>query len=337
MNLRHLMHRRKFGELATGAAASLAVAQIAGRKPALAAPVASPVASPVPSIDLQATIDALVPSDGGVYGFVVQDPDGTDHYRCNPGVPFVAASLYKLPLMAHIHKLAESGIFALSDVIWLDEWFWSEGDDSYYDWSWMGAGVTIDELLYAMGAWSSNVAAWALATLVDWWDVQVTANEIGMTGTIMFAVTPELAVWPPVPGDGDSEDDMWTASSFIDTMYGWSPVMITTPGDIATYFRGLLAGTVVSEFASQAIYDVLAMQVINDRLPALLPEGTTVVHKTGNLLQVVHDAGIIYTNTGPVIVVGMSEAFYDEWGAWNALQQLALTVYDAFSVPVATS
>jgi hypothetical protein len=45
----------------------------------------------------------------------------------------------------------------------------------------------------------------------------------------------------------------------------------------------------------------------------------------------VHDAGIIYTAGGPAIVVGMSEAMPDEWVAISALQQLALTVFDAFN------
>ncbi len=289
----------------------------------------TPEASPEAN-DLQAAIDALTPVDGGVYGFVVEDAAGVARYRQNPGVPFVAASLYKLPLMAHIYKLSKQGNFSLSDQIILDEWFWSEGTDSYYDHAWLGAAISIDELLFAMGAWSSNVAAWALATLVNWWDVQQTAFEIGMTGTHMFAVTPELAVWPPVPGDGDSPDAMFAAAAFIDIVYGWSPVMITTPGDIATFFRALLGGNVVSASASWEMLAILGRQAITDRFPALLPDGVEVVHKTGNLSQVLHDAGIIYTPTGPVVVVGMCEAFIDEWGAWNALQQLALTVYGAF-------
>lgn len=293
-----------------------------------AASPATSEASPE-AIDLQRAIDALLPVDGGVYGFVVEEPDGVARYRHNPGVPFVAASLYKLPLMAHVFKLVEQGQFALADLLVLDEWFWSEGTDSYYDHAMLGASVSIDELLFAMGAWSSNVAAWALATLVDWWDVQQTAHEIGMTGTLMFAVTPELPVWPPAPGEGDAADSMWAAAAFIDAVYGWSPVMITTPGDIALFFRALLNGTVISASASWDMLAILQRQAITDRFPALLPEGAELAHKTGNLNQVLHDAGIIYTPAGPVIVVGMCEAFYDEWGAWNALQQLALTVYDA--------
>jgi beta-lactamase class A len=266
-----------------------------------------------------------------VYGVVVLDPTTGERFSHNATVPFVAASLYKLPLMAHIHKLARLGSFSLADTVILDEWFWSEGSDSYYDEAWLGAAVTIDELLFAMGAWSSNVAAWALATLVYWPDVQVTAREIGMTDTWMFVTTPEFAAWPPMPGESDHPDAMLAAAGFIDALYGWSPVMITTPQDIATFFAGLLSGQVVSLEASWAILAVLSKQAISDRFPALLPESAWLAHKTGNLPQVVHDAGIIYTAGGPAIVVGMSEAMPDEWVAISALQQLALTVFDAFN------
>lgn len=327
-NRRHLLCRRDvIGVALTG---------LLFAAPVSASSKATPVASPEP-IDLAAAIDALLPVDGGVYGFVVEDPDGEVHFRHNPGVPFVAASLYKLPLMAHIFKLSEQGLFSRADVLVLDEWFWSEGTDSYYDHAMLGASVSIDELLFAMGAWSSNVAAWALATLVDWWDVQITVQEIGMTGTLMFAVTPELTIWPPAPGDDDSPDAMRSAASFIDAVYGWSPVMITTPGDIAVFFRALLNGTAISASASWEMLAILQRQAITDRFPALLPDGAELAHKTGNLSQVLHDAGIIYTPAGPRIVVGMCEAFVDEWGAWNALQQLALTVYSANLGPAEVS
>jgi beta-lactamase class A len=283
------------------------------------------------AVDFVTIIDPIIPADGGVYGVVVLDPNAATLYSHNATVPFVAASLYKLPLMAHIHKLAKLGMIDLTDTMVLDEWFWSEGTDSFYDHDWLGAAVTIEELLFAVGAWSSNVAAWALATLVYWPDVQATAREIGMTDTWMFVTTPELAAWPPFPGDSDRLDSMATASGFIDAIYGGSPVMITTPRDIATFFAGLIAGKVVSLKASWDILSVLSRQAIGDRFPALLPERAWLAHKTGNLPQVVHDAGIIYTASGPAIVVGMSEAMPDEWVAINALQQLALTVYDAFN------
>jgi beta-lactamase class A len=246
-------------------------------------------------------------------------------------VPFISASLYKLPLMAHIYTLIERGELHLSDTVLLQEVFWAEGEDGYYDWSWVGMTTTVEEALFAVGAYSSNVAAWALATLTTWPEVEATARAIGMVDTYMYVSPYALPNWPPVPGNGDSPEAHVTAVTFIDTMAAaWGPVMLTTPRDIATFFSGLLAGRVVSVRASWAMIDILSRQAITDRFPQLLPEQAWLAHKTGNLDQVIHDAGIIYAGAGPVIVVGMVEATVDEWSAITTLQHLALAVYQAY-------
>jgi beta-lactamase class A len=76
--------------------------------------------------------------------------------------------------------------------------------------------------------------------------------------------------------------------------------------------------------------DILSRQAIGDRFPQFLPEQAWLAHKTGNLGQVIHDAGIIYTGDGPAIVVGMAQAMADEWSAVSMLQHLALAVYQAY-------
>jgi beta-lactamase class A len=106
---------------------------------------------------------------------------------------------------------------------------------------------------------------------------------------------------------------------------------VTSPGDMARLFQLLLAGTVVSPQASQEMLDLLAQQEINDRLPAALPAGTRVAHKTGNLDDVVHDAGVIYAPRGPVIVAILCDQVEDEAGVDVLMQRIAKAVYDAYS------
>jgi len=48
--------------------------------------------------------------------------------------------------------------------------------------------------------------------------------------------------------------------------------------------------------------ELLGRQRINDRIPALLPPGTPVAHKTGLENGVCHDSGIVFTSHGPVLV-----------------------------------
>ncbi len=102
---------------------------------------------------------------------------------------------------------------------------------------------------------------------------------------------------------------------------------VTSAADMARLFR-LLAGEVVSAEASSAMLNLLVHQAINDRLPAELPAGAVVAHKTGNLPGLVHDAGVIYTPTGPLVVAALSEGV-DEAEAAEVIARLGALVYRA--------
>lgn len=98
-------------------------------------------------------------------------------------------------------------------------------------------------------------------------------------------------------------DDGLVAYAFVDE---FTP-NVTTAKDIGWLYAQLLQGLVVSPEASAEMLMLLTDQQVNDRLPAYLPEGTVVAHKTGNLEGIVHDAGVIYAPAQEVIVVVLSD------------------------------
>jgi beta-lactamase class A len=75
----------------------------------------------------------------------------------------------------------------------------------------------------------------------------------------------------------------------------------TTAADQITFYERLLEGQVVGPAASEQMLELLEAQQENDRLPAKLPTGTLVAHKTGELDGVRNDSGIIFTPNGPII------------------------------------
>jgi beta-lactamase class A len=320
-----------------------------GATPVVVTPTASPMATPAPAtpsaaaspINVQATsaqdlashIPSILAADTGVYGVVVIDPSGAIAYEHNADVPFISASLYKLPLMAQIYAMIGSGLVTLDQEIVLDPSFypdWDVSGDSYYSTDFMWMTTTVQEALFAAGAYSSNVGALALASLTTWPDIDAMAKSLGMTSTDLVVYPAGLAAWPPALGTSDDAASMAQAVAFVETQTADGPVMITTPRDVATFFQRLLANNVVSPETSAAITDVLSQQVVDDRFPQLLPEGTQLIHKTGNLDHVVHDAGAIYTTSGPVILAALSEDSVDDDIATAIIQQLALTAYTAY-------
>ncbi|MDP3941620.1 MAG: serine hydrolase [bacterium] len=87
---------------------------------------------------------------------------------------------------------------------------------------------------------------------------------------------------------------------------GESPV--TTASDIGLFFEKLYTGKLADPESTDDMLSLLKRQRLNGKLPKLLPEGTVVAHKTGELDTISHDAGIVYTPMGDYIIVVLSDS-----------------------------
>ena len=105
--------------------------------------------------------------------------------------------------------------------------------------------------------------------------------------------------------------------------------------------KALYQGRVVDPENDAAILDEMALCQTNTRLPARLPEGTRVAHKTGTLDHLACDVGIIYTPAGHYILscfyngnLATEEEYtgssYSEVGT-GILADLSCKVYQAYN------
>jgi beta-lactamase class A len=118
----------------------------------------------------------------------------------------------------------------------------------------------------------------------------------------------------------------------------------TTAADVARFFEQARAGTLLGpggEAATSELYDLLGEQQVNDRLPAGLPPGTPIAHKTGDRVHWAHDAGII-SGTREVLLVVLSGPWAapccdadhpgpGEHRAFGAIAELARRVWSSVS------
>src|SRR5262249_27108805 len=65
----------------------------------------------------------------------------------------------------------------------------------------------------------------------------------------------------------------------------------------------LAAGRAVDREASQQMIGILERQTFNDAIPAGLPAGTRVAHKTGEITKIQHDAAIVFAPRPFVLVI----------------------------------
>ncbi|HEX6060652.1 MAG TPA: serine hydrolase [Candidatus Limnocylindria bacterium] len=253
------------------------------------------------SADLVIQVDGLVkafPGDTGVY---IADPlVAQPLYAHDADVSFIAASIYKLGILVHVESLVDSGALKYSDTIEI------QPEDITDDGSYEVAGtvMTVDEALEAMITVSDN------GTALEFWrslgpeNINATLQRLGLTD---FHIATD-----------DNDDNTVTARV------------------VGQFFTLLAQRKLVSAAASDRMLARLERNQINDRLPAGLPNGTIVAHKTGNLGFATHDAGIIYTPSGARVVVGLT-ANTDEEEAVHFLGGLGALVYSAVLEPPANA
>jgi len=236
------------------------------------APIASPP-TPPPAATLDTTplvtpVRGLVDGFDGTAGVVIAFPGVPEPiYMTHADMPFIAASLYKLAVLLHVERLVERGALSYDDTITIED------ADVTIDGSNEPAGttLTIDDALEEMITYSDNGCALALLRV---YGANATNADLAAAGITGFRVA-----------ENADEDHMVTARA------------------VATFFDRLATRQLVSPAASNRMLARLERQTINDRLPRDLPDGVLVAHKTGDLVGLVHDAGVIEAPNGPRIAV----------------------------------
>jgi beta-lactamase class A len=109
---------------------------------------------------------------------------------------------------------------------------------------------------------------------------------------------------------------------------------VTTPNEFARLLVQIYKGQIVSDSSSQKIVELLKLQMVNDRIPRLLPPEATVAHKTGEVDDTRNDCGIVYAKNHDFVFCALTRENQDKrWVSDNAalitIAELARMVYDA--------
>jgi len=212
---------------------------------------------------------------------------------------FHAASTMKIPVMIEVLRRAQAGAFSLDQEILLVNQFASLADGSPFSlnmaddgdsvlYGKIGERVKIRELLQRMIVRSSNLATNQLIELVGAANVTATAHSLG---------APRMSVLRGV------EDQKAFDKGMINT---------TTSADLAALLEGIEKGTVLSSDNSAEMREILLAQEFNEKIPAGLPPGTRVAHKTGEITAVSHDAAVVYPpSRKPYVLVVLTKGIRD--------------------------
>ena len=228
---------------------------------------------------------------------------------------FHAASTMKTPVMIEVYKQADEGRFRLTDSITVTTEFksivdstftLSPDDDSEHTlYELVGKQTTIADLVNRMITQSSNIATNILVDLVGASNVTQTLRSIGANDIIVLR--------------GVEDGKAYQAGLNNKT----------SAFDLMLIYEQLALGKVVNESACQQMIDVLSAQEFNTIIPAKLPQGVKVAHKTGWITGLHHDSGIVFMPDGrKYVVVILSHKLEDEKKAIEAMSEVSRKIYE---------
>jgi beta-lactamase class A len=269
-------------------------------------------------MDLGERLEARI-AEGGAETVSVyyRDLNSGDSLLLNADMRVHAASMMKVPVMIQLYRDQEAGLLSLEESTTIAKTFRSIVDGSPYDLSApddsdtllydrVGEQESIRELMVRMITVSSNLATNILIELVGAERTTATMRELG----------------------ADSIEVLRGVEDAKAYQAGMSNT--TTARDLGVIFTAIAEHRAASTASCEQMVDVLLRQEFNDGIPAALPSGTPVAHKTGWISQyVTHDAGIVYRPDGRrYVLVVLTAGVEDDNAADRLIADLSRIVWD---------
>lgn len=276
-----------------------------------------PRVAPTTDDSLRARIESRIARvPGATVGVAFRDLSRSDTLYLGADERFHAASTMKVPVMIELFRRIDRHRLSLDQRLELKNEFASIVDGSPYTlnagddsdslvYTWTGSKVTVRDLLEHMITRSSNLATNTLIGLVGAQAANATAHALGAR---------DIQVLRGVEDGKAFEAGMNN---------------MTTARDLATLMAAIETGVAASRASIDSMRAVLLRQEFNDEIPAGLPPGTRVAHKTGQITGHLHDAAIVYPRgRGPYVLVVLTRGIDDEKVARSLIADISRLVYE---------
>ena len=293
---------------------------------------------------LQELFERTAQKGTGLLGIGFKDMNTGEEVYYNGDKVFPLASVYKIFVLCELFRMQKAGTFSFADRHTLLESEKSIGS-GILELIGEGAVFSMMDLIMLMMSISDNTATKLLQQYTS--DETVTANIIeplGMQDTLYrsgaglcnyYNVTVEE--YRKVTSSG-GRFHARNGSYFrcVEPKNRQS-----SPRDMLKLLSLLQAGKFIDEETDRKILDIMLKCQTNSRIPAKLPHGVTVAHKTGTIDHLTNDCGIVYTDCGSYVLTLFyngnlaSEEEYEgtSWDAFGTalLAQLSRDIYDIYT------
>jgi beta-lactamase class A len=230
---------------------------------------------------------AVSHADVAVY---FQTLDGKAEWWFHPDDSFHAASTMKIPVMIELFHQVKEGKIRFDDPLLIHNEFHSIIDDSPYKldptddsetdlYKAEGQTRTLRQLCDLMITVSSNFATNLLIQKLGVENIRASVHSLGADGMNVLRGV---------------EDSKAFEKGLNNT---------TTARALAILLAAIAEGKALDTDSSRQMIEILERQHFNEGIPAGLPPGTRVAHKTGEITKIHHDAAIVYAPRPFVLVI----------------------------------
>jgi len=265
--------------------------------------------------DAKKSVLARIEKSGADVGIAFRTLDGKDEWYSRADESFHAASTMKVPVLIELFHQVKDGKLKLSDPLVVRNEFRSivdgslfkldAADDSEADlYKTEGQTRTISQLAELMITVSSNLATNLLIEKLGVENIRATVHSLGADGVNVLRGV---------------EDGKAFEKGMNNT---------TTARGLATLMTAIGDGKAVDSESSQQMAAILERQKFNEAIPAGLPAGTRVAHKTGDITKVHHDAAIVFAKR-PFVLVILVRGIAEDKAAYKLMAAITSDLYNA--------
>jgi beta-lactamase class A len=237
-----------------------------------------------------ASIQERIQKSGADVGVDFRTLDGRTAWSFHAEDTFHAASTMKIPVMIELFHQVQQGKLKLDDSLPIKNEFQSLADGSIFTldpkddsetdlYQAVGQTRTLSQLCELMITVSSNFATNLLIQKLGVENVRATVHSLHADGMNVLRGV---------------EDNKAFAKGLNNT---------TSAQGLAVLLEAIAKGQAVDAGASREMVEILERQKFNEGIPAGLPAGMQVAHKTGELTKLHHDAAIVYAKRPFVLVI----------------------------------
>jgi len=285
-----------------------------------------------------ATLEQAAADVPGHVGIAARHLDSREELHLRSDEAYFTASTFKVPILAEVYRQVDAGLIDPAERVKVPDELRAPGSGVLKE---LGAGLqpTVHDLALLMIIISDNTATDTLYHMVGRERLNETMQDLGLSRTRLPMSCREMlySMCGVDTEDIERGNEMVASALALQKVVPGSPGLsedhgdVSSPADMIKLLQAVYDGEVHSPGSREALMDILRRQQATTIIPADLPPGTDVAHKTGGVPTVRCDVGIVFSPSGPYTIAIMAKNVTDVKSIDRRLAAVSRAVYDHFN------